>query len=52
MGDGSQASRPTRRVLLDLRNNGMTIELGEFCEACADGFASNLRASLPRMRRP
>ena len=38
----------TKRVLLDVRNLGSSIEWGDgFCDACAPAIASELRAALP-----
>jgi hypothetical protein len=41
----SNGSRPlaTKTVLIDLRSAGMTIPVGNFCEACAEEVATSVR---------
>lgn len=37
----------TKKVMLDLRGNGMEICVGVYCDGCAEEVASRLRESLP-----
>ncbi len=46
-GDDVQA---TKKVMLDLRGNGINICVGVYCDECGEEVADRLRGSLPNER--
>ena len=40
-------NRATKTVRFDLRNNGMSIAVGCYCDGCVDDVVERLRGSLP-----